>query len=70
MKFKASNKRIKNEGVVTAKIVKKIVVESTTAATPGHPTVTKAEQASRIKQMLQKLNDSINACVQAQKEEN
>ena len=70
LKFKASDKRIKNEGVVTAKIVKKIIVESTAAATLGHPTVTKVEQASRIKQMLQELNDSINACVQAQEEEN
>lgn len=59
VKFKASDKRIKNKGAVTTKIVKTIFVESTTAVTPGHPTVTKAEWASGIKQMLQELNDRL-----------
>lgn len=45
-------------------------MESTAAAILEHPTATKVEQASGIEQMLQELSDSINAYVQAQKEEN
>ena len=43
---------------------------STAAATLEHSAATKVDQATRIEQMLQELSDSINAYVQAQKEEN
>ncbi len=70
MKFKASDERVKNERVITTRIIERIVVETTIAATPEHPATAKVEQATEIKTMLQELRESINAYVQAQKEEN
>ena len=70
MKFKASDERVKNEGVIIDRTVKRIVVESTTAATLEHPTAAKTKQATGNEKMLQELSESINACVQAQMEEN
>lgn len=43
---------------------------SAAAATLEHSAATKVKQATRIEKMLQELSDSINAYVQAQKEEN
>lgn len=68
VKFEASDERIKNEGAITFKTFERTTVESTVAATPNHPIVTKAEQASGIEQMLQELRDNKNACIQAQRE--
>lgn len=70
MKFKGSDERVKNEGVIIARIIERIAVESTIAATLEHPATAKVEQATEIETMLQELSESINAYVQAQKEEN
>ena len=70
VKFEASDERVKNKGAITARTVERIVVESTTVATIVHPTIAKGEQATGFETMMQELNESINACVQAQKEEN
>ena len=64
VKFIANGERIKNEGVLTARIIEKIVGESTAAATLVHPTATKLRQATWIGKILQELNISLNVCVQ------
>lgn len=70
VKFEASDERVKNEGAIIARTVERIVVESTAVATTVHPTVAKGEQATGFKTMMQELSESINTCVQVQKEEN
>lgn len=70
MKFEASDEKVKNEGAITARIVERIAVKSIAAATSEHPAAAKAEQATGFETMLQELNESINACVQAHKKEN
>ena len=66
----ASDKRIKNEGALIARTVERIAGESTAATTPKHHAATKSRQATGIGMMLQELSESLNACVQEQKEEN
>lgn len=61
---------MKNEGAITARTVERIIVESTAVATTVHPTVAKGEQATGFETMMQELSESINTCVQVQKEEN
>ena len=45
-------------------------MKSIAAATPKHHVAAKIEQATGIEKILQELNESINACVQVQKEKN
>lgn len=66
LKFEVSYERVKNDSQDS----QKDCLESIAAATLEYPTVAKAEQATWIEIKLQEFSESINACVQAQKEEN
>lgn len=70
VKFEASDERVKNEETIIAWIVEMIVVESTTAATPKQSAATKRGQATWIEKILYELSEILNACVQAQREDN
>lgn len=70
MRFKAKDERVKNDRAMITRVVERIVVESSTAATLERPDLARAEHTTRIKNMVQVFSKAVNACVLAQIKEN
>lgn len=70
VQFEGNDERIKNEGAITVRAVERIAGESTIAATPERPAITRIEQTIEIENMLQELSKAVKVYVQAQMEEN
>lgn len=66
----AKEEKIKNKGALIARTVERIAGEIV-AAVPLEPVVVaRAKKVTGIERRLQELSDSINECVEAQKQEN
>lgn len=66
VKIPAKDKKIKNEGVHTARIVERIIGETAAATIPEHVAVTITGKVAGIERKLEELSNNINDFVEAQ----